>query len=140
MGALSSADKLRAAILPGDEEVPLAVLETSRWPDGSLMIARVAFPAAASAGAGRTLWIAWDGPARARNFIPDSNAPRAAFSVGPEQESSETRASQSSIVMAAPVGQMMARLDRHPELYYYWHLIPIAAILGLLIYRKVRMG
>ena len=36
-----------------------------------------------------------------------------------------------------PVGTLVVKVRRHPEIYYYWYLIPIGAIIGLLMWRKM---
>jgi hypothetical protein len=54
------------------------------------------------------------------------------FVLGPEAE--EMRPA-----LDVSVGQVMVRLDAHPEYYYYWYLIPLLAVLALLLYRKARL-
>ncbi len=133
MGAVTAPDHIRALALPGEVEVPLTVLAFTPWPDGSLMSAEVAFLLEPAPDRAPRSWaISWGPAARARELAPLPDGPFPTFSLAPELDDMQP-------VMDVSLGQIMVRLDAHPEYYYYWYLIPIAAILALLIYRKARL-
>ena len=37
-----------------------------------------------------------------------------------------------------PVGRLVVKVRRHPEFNYYWYLIPIGVIIGVLLWRKFK--
>lgn len=39
---------------------------------------------------------------------------------------------------AVPVGTMVVKVRKHPEIYYYWYLLPITAIILILLYRRFK--
>lgn len=133
MGAVTSGGQIRALASPGDAEVPLAVTSTAAWPDGSLMTADVVFLLEPAADKSPRAWsISWGPAPRTRELTPVPTGPLPTFSVGSELDDMRP-------VLDVSVGQVMVRLDSHPEYYYYWYLIPIVAILALLLYRKARL-
>lgn len=132
MGAVTSPENIRALVTPGDEEMPLAVLSTTAWPDGSIMSAEIAFGVVPPP---RACWVTWGIAPRTKSLpaaLPPGAPALPRVSLGPELD--EMRPA-----LDVSVGQVMVRLDSHPEYYYYWYLIPIVAILALLVYRKARL-
>jgi len=126
VGALRSSDSIR--VLSGALEVPAAMVASDSWPDGSIMSVDLAFPVE---DATQPYSVQWG--AQRRNavyeFTPRSNLKTVSFSTGPSAGPS----------LDVQVGQLTVRVDKHPGLYYYWYLVPIAAILAALIYRKARL-
>ncbi len=117
---------------PGGQVVPFAVLSEVRWPDGSLMAVQLAFPVTAKDVAERRYWLESAGSGPPEQYTGPRDLPVLRFRLS---ESSEPV----RVHLDMDVGQLMVRVDQHPELYYYWYLIPIACILGLLIWRKVHL-
>lgn len=132
-GVLKSADTLRVLAEPGAVEVPLAIRQTLTWPDGSLLSAEIAFPVHADDSA-KQFWAEWGTASRTRSCPAkaDPGVPEVTFTPGLDVQAGRP-------VMDMPVGQLIVRLDQHPGYYYYWYLLPIAAIVALLIYRKARL-
>jgi hypothetical protein len=131
-GVLPSADTLRVVLEPGAVEVPAAVTGAVPWPDGSVMAANLAFPAEDVQVRNGQFWVVWGETPRARTFqfSASSQGRTVPFVIG---------APPPAPVLDMQAGQLVVRLDKHPEYFYYWYLIPIGAILALLIYRKVQM-
>ena len=117
---------------PGGGEVPFAVLGEARWPDGSLMAVELCFPLAAEDVADTRYWLEPADSTSPKWYTGPRDLPRLRFRLNES-------AQEAPVDVGVDVGEMMVRVDQRPELYYYWYLIPIGAILGLLIWRKVRL-
>jgi len=144
-GVVTSADRFRIVEEPGGREVPLAVVGEVPYPDGSLMFVEVCFPLTLEQLQSKQYWLtaAPEGRSLHYEYDPRGRLPRLEFSlreVGEESgEPVESKRSETQPSLDMPVGELMVRIDHHPELYYYWYLIPIAGILALLIWRKVHL-
>ncbi|MBM4087346.1 MAG: hypothetical protein FJ272_21350 [Planctomycetes bacterium] len=127
MGDLKSVETLRIVAGQDYVEVPVAILATSAWPDGSILSADIAFPVA---DASLSYGVEWGVVRRQKHFDykPSKDTKPVSFTAV-ELESS----------LDVTVGQLMVRVDKRAALYNHWYWIPIAAILGLLVYRKARL-
>ena len=114
--------------------MPVAVLEVVPYPDGSLMFVEVSFPVTLPEVRTHQYWLeaAPEGRQAHYRYDPEAGLPTLEFSLVENDGSATTD-------INLPVGELMVRVEEHPELYYYWYLIPIGAILGLLIWRKVHL-
>lgn len=119
-GALREADNLAVYSSQPDKEVQSKIDITSRWPDGSVLKARVLFPA--NIQRQTAYQVRYGDEIRHRNsFAEAAVLPTVSFAVGGAAQIREN--------MDVSVGQINVRVDRSPQIYYYWHLIPIALII-----------
>jgi len=132
--ALPSAANLRVVEARAGAEVPAAVRVLSSWPDGSVQLAEVAF--AIPAGTAPRYFWAEAGPGTTRAAAPP---PAAAGDPPP----AEVPLAEGEVPLEMPdteVGTMLIRVEPHPDLWYWSYLVPIGAVLGLLGWRKARLG
>ena len=129
-GTLDSTDRIRILIVPGTGTVDMAVLGSDNWPGGGVMSADIAFVATEEWILGRQHVIEWGGEKRSRTVPVDTSLPELAFKLGQEPEPGET---------TVPVGALVVKVRKHPDVYYYWYLVPIGAIIAVLIWRKIQM-
>ncbi len=128
-GAVRDADQLAVYSTAPDREVQSKIAITSRWPDGSILKARVLFPA--NIQRRTTYQIRYGDDIRRRNSFEEAAIlPTVSFAVGGAAQIREN--------MDVSVGQINVRVDRSPQVYYYWHVIPITLLLLLLWFRARR--
>lgn len=137
-GVVTSPDQFRIVEEPGSREVPVAVVGEVPYPDGSLMFVEICFPLTLEQARSKQYWLTADPEGRSLHYDydPEGGLPTLEFSLREVGEQSGEPVGPS---LDMTVGELMVRVDQHPELYYYWYLIPIAGILGLLIWRKVHL-
>ena len=129
-GTLDSTEKIRILIVPGTGTVDVAVLGSDNWPGDGVMSADIAFVATDEEILSRRYVIEWGGEKRLKTMLVDRSLPELAFELGGEPEVAET---------IVPVGTLVVKVRKHPDLYYYWYLVPMLAIIAVLIWRKSRM-
>lgn len=133
-GTLASADRLRILTVGSTcEEVPATVLAAASWTDGSVKLAEIAFAFEAGRDGPAYFWVEC-GPQVTRA------KPGQAAIQSPAQTLYFEEAEVPSPDFDLGAGTMLVRVERHPDLWYYAYFVPTAAILGLLIWRKVRLG
>lgn len=138
-GALPSATRFRILEEPGAQgvgarEVPIRVTGEVAYPDGSLMFLDICFPVTLAEVRSHQYWLEAAPQGRAGEYEPEVGValPVLAFVLREESVPSPT-------AIDMTVGQMLVRVDQHPGFYYYWYLVPLAGILALLLWRKVRL-
>jgi len=110
-------------------EVPSEIVETTSWFDASLMLVHLRFRGFKEAE--RRVWAEWgDEVESSHGRIPGASGPVVEFKVF-------DAASDIRVEGDVNVGTMVVRVEQHAGIYYYWYLLPIALILGFLIWRKV---
>jgi hypothetical protein len=111
------------------EEVPSKISVIKKWADGSVLTAGVLFPANTRSKGDYSI-IYGDSVLRRKNFTEPAVLPTVAFASAGAPRSSEN--------MDMPVGQINVRVDRSSNIYYYWHVLPIALLIAFSIYRTRR--
>lgn len=128
-GALRDVDNLAIYSASPDKEVQSKIIIASRWPDGSILKARLLFPA--NIQRPNTYQVRYGDDIRHRNSFEEAAVlPTVSFAVGGAAQIREN--------MDVSVGQINVRVDRSPQVYYYWHLIPITLIIILIWFRARR--
>ncbi len=132
-GAVPSAENLRVLTVGTTcDEIAATVRAAASWADGSVKLAQIAFPVEARVEGAMYFWVEW-GPGLSRTrpapvlqgaaqtlYFEEAEVPSPEFDIG--------------------AGTLLVRVERHPDLWYYGYFVPTAAILGLLVYRKLRLG
>lgn len=111
-------------------EVDTRIVPQGRWPDGSLSGAQVTFAANASRPAQYVLRY---GPDVRRKKIINETAvlPTVAFALAGAPRQSQT--------MNVPVGQINVRVDKSPDIAYYWYAFPLLLLLWASFRRSRRV-
>ena len=135
-GQLLSAEHLHVIQKPSNTEVPIAILDDSvRWSDDSLITVELAFPTSSAEVATSQYW-AEIGEKRTQNFDREkSSLPTIAFAVGDPPP-------ETPLEDSAFAGVLTVHVVEDSAAYYwysYWCLVPITGILGLLVWRKIRL-
>lgn len=108
------------------EEIPTKITVLERWPDGSVLDAEILFPANVSRKRDHLLFFG-NNVQRKRIFTQTAVLPVISAAIGGAPRTEET--------MDIDVGEMIIKVDRSPEVRYYWHLLPIALLIFFSIYR-----
>ncbi|HPP11937.1 MAG TPA: hypothetical protein PKW42_04315, partial [bacterium] len=99
------------------------------WPDGSVQRVEVIFTVAAGQAGHYVLVYGQD--VNQKSFLRETAVlPTVSFSLAGLPPPAEN--------MDLPVGQINVRVERSPDIRYYWHLTPLAAIVFLLFLRRRR--
>ena len=128
--ALATAANLRVVEARTGTEVPAAVRVLSSWPDGSVQLAEITLRVPAAPGP-RWFW-AESGPEVARTLPAPPDPPGEGIDL-----------SEGEVPLEIPdtaVGTMLIRVEPHADWYYWGYLLPIGAILGILGWRRARLG
>lgn len=128
-GILDAPDKIRIVSLPETNVVDLTLLESGNWPGGGVMHVTVGFMAAHDDLLKLRYVAEWSGAKHRQVSEIDKSLPAL------RMEMEEDPAGNDS---AVPVGTMIIKVRRYPEVYYYWYLLPIAAIVLTLLYRRFK--
>lgn len=129
-GKLSSADSIRILETPDLLEIGLKVLFFEKWPGGNfIMSADIAFVTTDKALRTKSFILEWGMGKREKSAEVDRSLPEVHFNLGREAAADNVQ---------LPVGTLTVKVRKHPELFYYWYLLPIGIILGLLIWRKLQ--
>lgn len=128
-GELNSTDSIRVLAVPDQITMDIELLFSEDWPGGDgVMCADIAFVATDEAIHTNRYVLEWGNEKRAKNIKVDRSLPVLAFNLGDEVTDDN---------IPLPVGTVVVKVRKHPEFYYYWYLIPIGAIIGLLLWRKL---
>jgi hypothetical protein len=112
------------------DEVASAVRVVSSWPDGSVQLAEVALAVPAGA-APRHFWAEW-GPGISRALPAPAALPGA--------EASLAEGEVPLVLPDTELGTMLIRVEPHADLWYWGWIVPIAAVLGLMGWRRARLA
>ena len=126
-GGLPSEHNVIIKTAESSREIPSGVKISKRWPDGSVQSAEITFPANSKTKEEYVLAYGAD-VARKKSFTETAVLPAVSFSVGGAPKRTE------KLDMA--VGQINVRVDKSPDLYYYWHLLPIILLIYFTCYRS----
>ena len=130
-GKLASADSIRILETPDLMNIGLEVLFSEEWPGGNgIMSADIAFVITDDALRTKSFILEWGMEKRVKNAEVDRTLPEVHFNLGREVSADNVQ---------LPVGTLTVKVRKHPELFYYWYLLPIGIILGLLIWRKLHI-
>lgn len=107
-------------------EIPSKIERTEEWPDGSLLEVTILFSANTSRK--RNYIVSYGtGVTRRRIFKQAAVLPIVTAVIGGAPKTSES--------MDMDVGEMIIKVDRSPEIRYYWHLFPIVILILFSVYR-----
>ena len=127
--SLKSRDNFR--IVGADKkEAEKYIIKENLWFDNSIMLLEVGF--SGKKDQERSLFIEWGKEVKSTSKI---NAKKDIKSVEFKIFDSS---SDITIQKSVNVGTMMVQVDMRADIYYYWYLVPILIILGLLLYRKYK--
>ncbi|HPP30169.1 MAG TPA: hypothetical protein PLE69_04495 [bacterium] len=128
-GIVNSEENISIQDKQTGEEVPTKIIVVERWPDGSLLEAEILFPANAKR---QRNYIAVCGSdiKRRKKFTQTAVLPIISASIGKTPQTTE------SIDMA--VGELLVKVDKSPDIRYYWYALPMGILLFLTVYRAVR--
>lgn len=133
-GSVASAENLRMLTVGGTcEEVSATVHAAASWTDGSVKLAEIAFAFEAGRDGPTYFWVEWG--SQVRRAKP---GPAALQSLSQTLYFEEAEVPSPDFDLGA--GTLLVRVERHPDLWYYAYFVPTAAILGLLVWRKARLG
>ena len=117
-------------IVPGQLAVDSELLFSETWPGGDdVMYADVAFAATDEEIRTYRYVLEWGMEKRSKSMVVDRSLPELAFELGDIVTGDNIQ---------LPVGTLVVKVRRLPKFYYYWYLIPIGTIIGLLLWRKRR--
>lgn len=133
-GAAASAESVRVvAVGATADEVPANVRPAASWADGSLKLAEVTFVTDVPRAGDLYVWLEW-GP-DVRRALP---GPAELGALPQPLYFEEAEVPSPDFDLGA--GMMLVRVERHPDLWYYACYVPAAAIIGLLVWRKVKLS
>jgi len=111
------------------EEIPVMVEISEKWPDGSILDASVHFAANSSRRKDYVLSYG-EGVNRSRSFTQVSTMPIVTASIGNSPSTEES--------LDMEVGQLIVKVDRSVDFRYYWYLLPMFGLLFLAVCRARR--
>ena len=113
-------------------DVPGVLTASRMWFDGSVMAVEFAFRATKAQE--RRIWAEWG--TGIRGSLKPGRIPRGAkvmeFRIFEEGD-------QVRMQGEVNVGTLVVRVERHAGAYYWWYLIPIAGIVGFVLWRKLKL-
>lgn len=119
-GGLPSKHNLIIKAAKSEREIPSQTKILELWPDGSIQSAEITFPANSKIKEEYVLVYGKELKCK-KSFSEAAVLPTVSFSVSGAPKRAEK--------VNAEVGQINVRVDRSPGLYYYWHLLPIIALI-----------
>ncbi len=128
-GMLDSPDQVRVFSLSETSAVDLFLLDSETWPGDGVMCVTVGFVATRDDLLDRPYSVEWGGARQTLANKTHAGLPTL------RMEMETTPAGDRS---GLPVGTMVVKVRKHPEIYYYWYLIPIAIVVLVLVYRKFK--
>jgi hypothetical protein len=124
-----SEDNIIVSDLFTNQEIPTKITIIERWIDGSVLEAEILFPANTSKQKKYVLIYGKD-IKRKKKFAQTSVLPIINASIGKLPLSTES--------INIDVGEMLIKVDKSPEIRYYWYILPISLLLFLTIYRSIK--
>lgn len=130
-GAVKSEENILVKSYSPDEEVPTLVTVHRKWADGSLLRIEVLFVANAFKKRNYVLSYGED-IKRKKTFSKTAVLPTISFFISGSPKVAEN--------INANVGQINVRIDRSPQIFYYWHIVPIIFLIlfSYFRYRRVK--
>ncbi|MCM8777057.1 MAG: hypothetical protein NC905_02175 [Candidatus Omnitrophica bacterium] len=128
-GIIYSDDNISVRDNKTGEEIPSKITVIERWPDGSILEVEILF--SANTERRRNYIVAYGNDIKRRKkFTQTAVLPIINASIGKTPQTTE------SINM--PVGELLVKVDKSPDVRYYWYVIPIGTLLFLTLYRTVK--
>jgi len=125
-GTVADNNHVKVVAKQTNEEVATKITILEYWLDGSIMSAEIRF--AANSARKRTYSVIFGSDVkRTKNFSNAAVLPTVSFSVVGSPKDAEN--------MNLDVGQINVRVDRSPNVRYWWHLLPIAGLITLTVIR-----
>jgi len=112
-------------------EIPSKITILSKWPNGSIQSANIIF-AANSASKKKYVVIFGEDVLRKKSFTQPAVLPTVSFSTAGAPKTVEE--------IDLNVGQINVRVDKSPDLFYYWHIVPVMILIGIAYYRSQRLN
>lgn len=109
--------------------VDLALVESANWPGDGVMYVTVCFVAAHDDLLKYRYVVEYGAAKQLQTAEIDNSMPTLAM---------EMQEKPAQDGLAVPVGTLMVKVRKHPEIYYYWYFLPIAAIILILLYRRFK--
>lgn len=129
---LKSVNSIRLWDFKSGREVPGVVVSSRAWFDGSVMSAGIAFRA--SKDQERRIWAEW-GQGVKGTLKPG----RAPWTAKPVEFRFFEEGDDVKLQGEVNVGTLVVRVERNAGIYYWWYLVPIAGIVGFVLWRKLRL-
>ncbi|MFC1498818.1 hypothetical protein ACFLS1_10175 [Verrucomicrobiota bacterium] len=126
---LKSPYQLRILSLPGTNVTDLVLIDSEEWPDAGVMYITVGFMASDNELRENKYIAEWGDEKFKFHSQLDSSLPELKMEMLEESAQDESSLS---------IGTMVIKVRKHPEIYYYWYLLPIGAIIAILLYRRFR--
>ncbi|MCX8083209.1 MAG: hypothetical protein N3D17_07485 [bacterium] len=128
-GTVNSEDNICVIDINTKEEISSKITITDNWPDGSVLEAEILFPA--NTGKQRRYVISYGSDVKRRKkFSQTAVLPIISASIGKTPQTSET--------IDIPVGELLVKVDKSPDVRYYWYVVPMGLIIFLTLYRAVK--
>lgn len=128
--SLKSKDSLHI-VDSNKNEINKYILKETLWFDNSVMLLEIGFYGKKNME--RSLFIEWG------KEIKSSNKQLTQKDIKSVEFKIFDFTADIVIPKSVNVGTMIVQVDKRADIYYYWYLIPIFIILGLLFYRKFKM-
>lgn len=117
---------MRILALPVSNSVETFLLESEDWPGGGVMRVTLGFAATSDDLRRHKYAVEWGGAGGFSAANP-TGLPELRMTIDEQAPAGDP---------TVPVGTLIVKVRQHPEIYYYWYLLPISAIVALLLYRK----
>lgn len=128
-GIVSSEDNISILDSSTGEEIPSKITLTEKWPDGSVLEVEILFPA--NAGKKRKYIVSYGNDVKRRKkFNQTAVLPIISSSIGTSAQTKET--------IDIPVGELLVKVDKSPDVRYYWYILPMGLLIFLTLYRTVK--
>ncbi|MFN4228110.1 MAG: hypothetical protein ACK4F0_08250 [Candidatus Ratteibacteria bacterium] len=108
------------------EEIPSKINIIEKWPDGSILEVEILFPANAEKQRRYIISYGMD-IKRKKKFTQTAVLPIISASIGKTPQTTEN--------INIPVGELLVKVDRSPDIRYYWYIIPMCVLVFLTLYR-----
>lgn len=124
-----SEDNITVNDLNTGEEIPTKIIVIEKWPDNSILEAEILFPANTNKQRKYVLAYGKD-IKRSKKFTQTAVLPIISASIGKAPQSTEN--------INIDVGELLVKVDKSPDIRYYWYILPILFLLFLTIYRTIK--
>ncbi|MCM8784778.1 MAG: hypothetical protein NC827_04980 [Candidatus Omnitrophica bacterium] len=108
------------------EEIPSKITITEKWPDSSILEVEILF--LANTEKQRKYIISYGKDIkRKKKFTQTAVLPIISASIGKTPQTNE--------IINMPVGELLVKVDKSPDIRYYWYTVPMFALIFLTLYR-----